>query len=141
MHTAKTAITHHQHMIARLRHLAHRCHQLAEIVEGGRLGAQRRQRFGSIPAQLVGIAEHLIGPGDSLIIPGGVTHGCRCLEAGELIDTFTPRLASLRASRALSSSTKSSSGALVTRTSLAASRSGGLWRSSGSFHTSIAWSQ
>ena len=37
--------------------------------------------------------EHLIGPGDSLIIPGGVTHGCRCLEAGELIDTFTPRRA------------------------------------------------
>ena len=35
--------------------------------------------------------EHLIGPGDSLIIPGGVTHGCRCLDAGELIDTFTPR--------------------------------------------------
>ena len=37
--------------------------------------------------------DHLIGPGDSLIIPGGVTHGCRCLEAGELIDTFTPRRA------------------------------------------------
>ena len=35
--------------------------------------------------------EHLIGPGDSLVIPGGVPHGCRCLEAGELIDTFAPR--------------------------------------------------
>lgn len=32
-----------------------------------------------------------IGPGDSFIIPSGVTHGCVCLEAGELIDGFTPR--------------------------------------------------
>lgn len=30
-------------------------------------------------------------PGDSLVIPGGVEHGCRCLESGELIDNFTPR--------------------------------------------------
>lgn len=29
--------------------------------------------------------------GDSLVIPGGVEHGCRCLESGELIDNFTPR--------------------------------------------------
>ncbi|WP_377297095.1 cupin domain-containing protein [Rhizobium sp. SGZ-381] len=29
--------------------------------------------------------------GDSLVIPGGIEHGCRCLEAGELIDNFTPR--------------------------------------------------
>ncbi|MCA8880570.1 MAG: cupin domain-containing protein [Rhodobacteraceae bacterium] len=35
--------------------------------------------------------EHLIGPGDSLVIPGSQVHGCRCLEAGELIDTFAPR--------------------------------------------------
>lgn len=32
-----------------------------------------------------------IGPGDSLITPSGVEHGCQCLEAGELIDCFTPR--------------------------------------------------
>jgi quercetin dioxygenase-like cupin family protein len=32
-----------------------------------------------------------VGPGDSFVIPGGVTHGCRCLEAGTLIDSFTPR--------------------------------------------------
>jgi quercetin dioxygenase-like cupin family protein len=30
-------------------------------------------------------------PGDSLVIPCGVEHGCRCLESGELIDNFTPR--------------------------------------------------
>lgn len=29
--------------------------------------------------------------GDSLVIPGGVEHGCLCLEKGELIDNFTPR--------------------------------------------------
>lgn len=32
-----------------------------------------------------------IGPGDSLVIPSGAEHGCRCLAAGELIDSFTPR--------------------------------------------------
>jgi len=29
--------------------------------------------------------------GDSIVIPSGVTHGCECLDAGELIDCFTPR--------------------------------------------------
>lgn len=29
--------------------------------------------------------------GDSLVIPGNTDHGCQCLEAGELIDCFTPR--------------------------------------------------
>jgi quercetin dioxygenase-like cupin family protein len=32
-----------------------------------------------------------VQPGDSFIIPTGAQHGCRCLEAGELIDCFTPR--------------------------------------------------
>lgn len=32
-----------------------------------------------------------IGPGDSFIIPSNTPHGCRCLEAGRLVDTFTPR--------------------------------------------------
>jgi quercetin dioxygenase-like cupin family protein len=32
-----------------------------------------------------------VGPGDSFVIPGGAVHGCRCLEAGVLIDSFTPR--------------------------------------------------
>lgn len=30
-------------------------------------------------------------PGDSLVVPSNAEHGCECLEAGELIDTFTPR--------------------------------------------------
>ncbi len=29
--------------------------------------------------------------GDSLVIPGNTEHGSECLEAGELIDCFTPR--------------------------------------------------
>jgi len=32
-----------------------------------------------------------VGPGDAFIVPSGVEHGCRNLEAGVLIDTFTPR--------------------------------------------------
>ena len=32
-----------------------------------------------------------VGPGDSFIIPGDAVHGCRCLEAGTLIDCFAPR--------------------------------------------------
>lgn len=32
-----------------------------------------------------------VGPGEALVIPGGTEHGCLCLEAGELIDTFAPR--------------------------------------------------
>ncbi|MCB2099626.1 MAG: cupin domain-containing protein [Rhodobacterales bacterium] len=35
--------------------------------------------------------EHVLGPGDSLIVPSNAEHGCQCLEAGTLIDTFTPR--------------------------------------------------
>ncbi|MBD1544953.1 cupin domain-containing protein [Roseibium aggregatum] len=32
-----------------------------------------------------------VGPGDSFVIPSNAMHGCRCLEPGTLIDTFTPR--------------------------------------------------
>ena len=32
-----------------------------------------------------------VGPGDSFVIPSLAIHGCRCLEPGTLIDTFTPR--------------------------------------------------
>jgi len=32
-----------------------------------------------------------VGPGDSFVIPSGITHGCVCLEDGRLIDCFTPR--------------------------------------------------
>lgn len=34
---------------------------------------------------------HELGKGDSLVIAGNIEHGCLCLEAGELIDCFTPR--------------------------------------------------
>ena len=34
---------------------------------------------------------HHLQAGDSLVIPGGIQHGCRCLGSGELIDNFTPR--------------------------------------------------
>ncbi|MEJ6404900.1 cupin domain-containing protein [Yoonia sp. 2307UL14-13] len=32
-----------------------------------------------------------VGPGDSFVIPANARHGCVCLEAGELVDCFTPR--------------------------------------------------
>ncbi|SMY06934.1 cupin domain-containing protein [Flavimaricola marinus] len=35
--------------------------------------------------------DHDLAAGDSLIIPSGARHGCVCMAAGTLIDTFTPR--------------------------------------------------
>lgn len=32
-----------------------------------------------------------VGPGDAFVIPSGAVHGCTCLQAGELIDSFIPR--------------------------------------------------
>lgn len=32
-----------------------------------------------------------IGPGDTLMIPGNTIHSGHCIEAGELLDIFTPR--------------------------------------------------
>lgn len=54
-------------------------HVQATYVEAGRF------------AFTVAGATHDLGPGDSLVIPSGVRHGCRCVDAGTLIDTFTPR--------------------------------------------------
>ena len=31
-----------------------------------------------------------VGPGDTLAFPSGIPHGTLCLEAGTLLDTFTP---------------------------------------------------
>lgn len=31
-----------------------------------------------------------VGPGDTLLKENGVVHGCTCLEAGKLLDIFTP---------------------------------------------------
>lgn len=39
----------------------------------------------------LGGAEHEVGPGDSLVIPSGLQHGCTCIEPGTMIDSFTPR--------------------------------------------------
>ncbi len=35
--------------------------------------------------------EFTVSEGDSFVIPSNAVHGCVCLEAGELIDCFTPR--------------------------------------------------
>lgn len=35
--------------------------------------------------------ETTVSAGDSLVVPSDAVHGCRCLEPGRLIDTFTPR--------------------------------------------------
>ncbi|MEP1198876.1 cupin domain-containing protein [Tateyamaria sp.] len=32
-----------------------------------------------------------VGPGDSFVVPSDQTHGCVCLEPGQLVDCFTPR--------------------------------------------------
>ena len=32
-----------------------------------------------------------VGVGDAFVIPSGVEHSCKCVEAGILMDTFTPR--------------------------------------------------
>ena len=34
--------------------------------------------------------ESILEPGDSVIVPGGASHGTTCLEAGTLLDIFTP---------------------------------------------------
>ncbi len=33
----------------------------------------------------------VVGPGDCFVVPPDAEHGCQALEAGRLIDTFTPR--------------------------------------------------
>ena len=32
----------------------------------------------------------MLKKGDSIVVDGGKTHGCTCLEAGSLLDVFTP---------------------------------------------------
>ena len=39
----------------------------------------------------VGDREFVVGPGDSFVVPSVTVHGCTCLEAGRLVDSFTPR--------------------------------------------------
>lgn len=35
--------------------------------------------------------EHVLNPGDTAVIPSNAVHGCKCIEAGTLIDSFSPR--------------------------------------------------
>lgn len=35
--------------------------------------------------------EFEVGRGDSFVVPSGAEHGCTCIEAGQLVDCFTPR--------------------------------------------------
>ena len=35
--------------------------------------------------------DSLLEPGDSIVVPSGRLHGTKCLEAGVLLDVFTPR--------------------------------------------------
>ncbi len=39
----------------------------------------------------LGDEKRVLGPGDSVYIPSGVTHGVRALEAAVLVDVFTPQ--------------------------------------------------
>jgi quercetin dioxygenase-like cupin family protein len=39
----------------------------------------------------LGDDEREVGPGDAFVIAANQPHGCRCLEPGELIDSFAPR--------------------------------------------------
>lgn len=39
----------------------------------------------------LGDEEREVGPGDSFVVPSGMTHGCVCLKPGKLVDCFTPR--------------------------------------------------
>ncbi|MBP1849065.1 cupin domain-containing protein [Rhizobium halophytocola] len=39
----------------------------------------------------VGERTMIVRAGDSFVIPSNVIHGCRAIEPGTLIDTFTPR--------------------------------------------------
>jgi quercetin dioxygenase-like cupin family protein len=39
----------------------------------------------------IGDETHVVRAGDTLYKKGGVMHGCRCIEKGVLLDTFTPQ--------------------------------------------------
>lgn len=39
----------------------------------------------------IGETSFEVGPGDSFVIPSMAVHGCRAIEPGILVDTFTPR--------------------------------------------------
>lgn len=39
----------------------------------------------------IGDQQRTLRQGDSCIVPSNVRHGCKCIEAGVLLDSFTPR--------------------------------------------------
>jgi quercetin dioxygenase-like cupin family protein len=59
--------------------LHHHPHVQATFVESGRF------------AFTVAGETFEVGAGDCFVVPPNAEHGCRALEAGRLIDTFTPR--------------------------------------------------
>ncbi|MGV3761140.1 cupin domain-containing protein [Parapedobacter sp.] len=65
--------------------------------ETGSIGAAHQHPHTQISYVESGVFEYTIGKhtkvmvqGDTCIIPSNSTHGCRCLEAGTLIDSFHP---------------------------------------------------
>ena len=61
VNAAKATVTHHQDAVAITRFGNNRRHQLIQIVIDHRLGSNRLQRPAGIPAQVGGVAEHLVG--------------------------------------------------------------------------------
>ncbi|SMX39068.1 cupin domain-containing protein [Maliponia aquimaris] len=57
----------------------HHPHVKVSYVQSGRF----RYRLGDSECEM--------GPGDSLVIPSRLQHGCVCVEPGAIIDSFTPR--------------------------------------------------
>lgn len=57
----------------------HHPHVQASLIQSGRFRV------------MLGGQTHEVGPGDSLIIPSWLSHGCVCIEPGVMIESFTPR--------------------------------------------------
>lgn len=66
--------------------------------EAGSIGTPHQHPHTQISYVESGVFEYTIAErtfimqqGDTCIIPTNTTHGCRCVEAGVLIDSFTPK--------------------------------------------------
>ncbi|WP_353197865.1 cupin domain-containing protein [Parapedobacter defluvii] len=66
--------------------------------EAGSIGAAHQHFHTQISYVTSGLFEYMIGEntfimeqGDTCIIPSNIIHGCRCVAAGELIDSFNPQ--------------------------------------------------
>jgi quercetin dioxygenase-like cupin family protein len=84
--------------------LAHggRLMQVEVAFEAGAIGPLHSHPHEQLTYVLSGVFEfsigedtHIVRAGDSLYKEGGVLHGCRCIEPGILLDTFTPQRADL----------------------------------------------